>query len=122
MAGHRITMLPGPPTVFQSISAHPDLAGFDLSSLRGSPYRRCGRSGRVRPAYADELQFETVVTGYGLTETTGTVEHVPPRRPTGALPTTVGRPLSGVEVKVVDEAGVELPAGGGGEIWCAAST
>ena len=34
VADERITMLPGPPTVFQSILDHPDLASFDLSSLR----------------------------------------------------------------------------------------
>ena len=34
VASERITMLPGPPTVFQSILNHPDFATFDLSSLR----------------------------------------------------------------------------------------
>src|SRR5207248_3946813 len=32
----RITMLPGPPTVFQTIINHPDLKSFDLSSVRSS--------------------------------------------------------------------------------------
>ena len=42
------------------------------------------RRGRARSSWwcscASELGFETVVTGYGLTETTGIVDHVPPRR------------------------------------------
>src|SRR4029077_118881 len=34
VAEHRITVLPGPPTLYQSILDHPDRDRFDLSSLR----------------------------------------------------------------------------------------
>ena len=67
------------------------------------------------PPHARGLRFETVVTGYGLTETTGTVEHVPPRRPPEVIATTVGRPLPGVKVRIVDAEGA-VAMGDPGEI------
>ena len=74
VASERITMLPGPPTVFQSILNHPDFASFDLSSLRLSVTGAATVPVDVIRRMRAELRFETVVTGYGLsTETTGTV-------------------------------------------------
>jgi HIP---CoA ligase len=70
VASERITMLPGPPTVFQSILDHPDFASFDLSSLRLSVTGAATVPVDVIRRMRDELRFETVVTGYGLTETT----------------------------------------------------
>jgi acyl-CoA synthetase (AMP-forming)/AMP-acid ligase II len=116
VARHRITVLPGPPTVFQSILSHPRLAEFDLSSLRLSVTGASVVPAEVVRRMRDELRFETVVTGYGLTETTGTVSMCRHDDPPEIIATTVGRPLAGVEVKVVDDAGVERLAGEGGEI------
>src|ERR1700723_3659878 len=73
VVAERITMLPGPPTVFQSILDHPEFASFDLSSLRLSVTGAAIVPVDVVRRMRDELRFETVVTGYGLTETTGTV-------------------------------------------------
>ena len=42
VSDEKITMLPGPPTVFQTILNHPDIASFDLSSLRSSVTGGCG--------------------------------------------------------------------------------
>jgi acyl-CoA synthetase (AMP-forming)/AMP-acid ligase II len=65
----------------------------------------------------DELRFETVVTGYGLTETTGTVSMCRHDDPPDVIATTVGRPLPGVSVRVVDDAGGDVEAGQPGELW-----
>ena len=73
VAAERITMLPGPPTVFQSILNHPEFASFDLSSLRLSVTGAATVPVDVIRRMRADLRFETVVTGYGLTETTGTV-------------------------------------------------
>ena len=57
----------------------------------------------------EELGFDSVVTGYGLTETTGIVDHVPPRRrPRDHRPHS-GRPIPGIEMKIVDADGNEVP-------------
>jgi acyl-CoA synthetase (AMP-forming)/AMP-acid ligase II len=112
----RISMLPGPPTVFQSILNHPDFASFDLSSLRLSVTGAATVPVEVVRRMRDDLRFETVVTGYGLTETTGTVSMCRHDDPPEVIATTVGRPLPGVQVRVVDADGKEVAAGEPGEI------
>jgi acyl-CoA synthetase (AMP-forming)/AMP-acid ligase II len=116
VARHRISMLPGPPTVFQSILDHPHFGEFDLSSLRLSVTGAAVVPVEVVRRMREELCFETVVTGYGLTETTGTVSMCRHDDPPETVATTVGRPLSGVEVKVVDDEGTTLAPGEPGEI------
>jgi HIP---CoA ligase len=117
VANERITMLPGPPTVFQSILNHPDLASFDLSSLRLAVTGAAVVPVSVIRGMREELRFENVVTGYGLTETTGTVSMCRHDDPPEVIAETVGRPLPGVEVRVVDDDGVDLSPGTAGELW-----
>ena len=54
----------------------------------------------------EELKIRTVVTGYGMTETTGTISMCRFDDPPEVVANTVGRPLSGVEVRVM--AGLEV--------------
>jgi acyl-CoA synthetase (AMP-forming)/AMP-acid ligase II len=112
----RITMLPGPPTVFQSILDHPDFSSFDLSSLRLSVTGAATVPVEVIRRMREELCFETVVTGYGLTETTGTVSMCRHDDEPDVIATTVGRPLPGVAVRIVDEDGLPVAEGEAGEI------
>ncbi len=116
VAEERITMLPGPPTVFQSILNHPEFASFDLSSLRLSVTGAATVPVEVIRRMREELRFETVVTGYGLTETTGTVSMCRHDDESEVIATTVGRPLPGVEVRMVDDAAQPVGAGEPGEI------
>ena len=115
VANERITMLPGPPTVFQSILNHPDINAYDLSSLRLSVTGAAVVPVSVVERMRDELKFENVVTGYGLTETTGTVSMCRHDDPPDVIAQTVGRPLPGVELRVVDDDGRDVPAGEPGE-------
>jgi HIP---CoA ligase len=116
VASERITMLPGPPTVFQSILNHPNFGSFDLSSLRLSVTGAATVPVEVIRRMRDELRIETVVTGYGLTETTGTVSMCRHDDAPDVIANTVGRPLPGVSVRIVDDAGEAVPAGEPGEI------
>jgi HIP---CoA ligase len=116
VARHRITMLPGTPTVFQSILDHPRFAEFDLSSLRLSVTGAAVVPVEVVRRMREDLRFETVVTGYGLTETTGTVSMCRHDDPAETVATTVGRPLPGVEVQIVDDEGSVLGTDQEGEI------
>jgi acyl-CoA synthetase (AMP-forming)/AMP-acid ligase II len=111
----RITMLPGPPTVFQAILNDPDIGRYDLSSLRLSVTGAAVVPVSVVERMRDELKFETVVTGYGLTETTGTVSMASHDDPPRVVAETVGKPLPGVELRVVDDDGNDVPAGEQGE-------
>ena len=111
----RITMLPGPPTVFQAILDHPDRAAFDLSTLRLSVTGAAVVPVSVIERMRAELQFEKVVTGYGLTETTGTVSMCHHTDPPEVVAHTVGKPLPGLEIRIVLD-GAVLPDGDPGEI------
>jgi acyl-CoA synthetase (AMP-forming)/AMP-acid ligase II len=112
----RISMLPGPPTLYQSL-LNADLSGYDTSSLRlavtGAASVPAGLVRRMR----EDLGFASVVTAYGLTETTGTVSTCRYDDPIEVIASTSGRPLPGMEVRVVDRAGTDVPAGGAGEVW-----
>jgi acyl-CoA synthetase (AMP-forming)/AMP-acid ligase II len=63
----------------------------------------------------DELPFATFISGYGLTEA-GTANSTGPDDDMETIATTVGRPRPGFEVRIVDNAGDEIPIGEPGEI------
>ena len=112
----QITMLPGPPTVFQTILNHPDLASFDLSSLRSSVTGAAVVPVEVIRQMREVLRIPTVVTGYGMTETTGTISMCRHDDSPEVIAHTVGRPLPGVDVRVVDDDGNDLGPGEPGEL------
>ena len=64
----------------------------------------------------EDLHIDTVVTGYGLTETTGTVSMCRHDDPPEVIATTVGTPLEGISVRVVDDEGEPVHTGETGEI------
>jgi acyl-CoA synthetase (AMP-forming)/AMP-acid ligase II len=112
----QISVLPGPPTVFQSILEHPDRPTFDLSTLRLSVTGAASVPVEVVRRMRDDLGIATVVTGYGLTETTGTVSMCRHDDPPEVVARTVGKPLAGVSVRVVNDEGTAVGAGEPGEI------
>ena len=116
VAEERITVLPGPPTVFQSILEHPERTRFDLSTIRLSVTGAATVPVEVIRRMREDLCIDTVVTGYGLTETTGTVSMCRHDDSPEVIATSVGRPLTGVSVRVADDTGSTVPPGGTGEI------
>ncbi len=112
----RISMLPGPPTLYMSILNHPDRDTFDLSSLRLSVTGAAVVPVEMIRRMREELTFENIVTGYGLTETTGTVTMCRPADDPEIIATTSGRAIADVEVRIVDPTGAEVPRGTAGEV------
>jgi acyl-CoA synthetase (AMP-forming)/AMP-acid ligase II len=112
----RISVLPGPPAVFQSILGHPDLARFDMSSLRLAITGAAAVPVSLVHAMRDTLGFETVITGYGLTECSGTATMCRHDDDPETIANTSGRAIPDLEVLVVDEHGKEVPRGTPGEI------
>jgi len=112
----RITVLPGPPTLFQTLLAHEALARHDISSLRLA----VTGAATVPPSLIEKmlsvLGFETVVTGYGLTESMGIVTMCRPGDSVERIALTCGVPIPGVEVRCVDERGDPVPRGEPGEV------
>ncbi len=113
----KISMLPGPPTIYQSILAHPRRADYDLSSLRLAVTGAAPVPVELVNRMREELAFESVVTAYGLTETCGFVSICRPDDPAHIISGSSGRAMDGIEVKCVDNEGHELPRGEAGEIW-----
>jgi long-chain acyl-CoA synthetase len=113
-AGHALQLSPVVPSMLQLLLAEP-LEEYDLSSLR---YLACGASPLPRDVIDEvgrRLPHTELREGYGLTETSGLVSSTPPGRVRHG---SVGMPVSGVELRIVDEDDRELPAGEVGEICC----
>jgi len=68
VAAEQVTVLPGPPTLYQSILDHPDRATLDLSSLRVAVTGAADIPVTLVRRVYDELPFSMLVSGYGLTE------------------------------------------------------
>ena len=108
-------MLPGAPTIYQSLLEFPDRARYDVSSLRlavtGAADIPVDLIRRVR----EELPFERILTGYGLTEA-GTVTGSRADDDFEHIATTVGVPWPGFEVRTVDDEGADATIGEPGEV------
>ncbi|MGP2441199.1 FadD3 family acyl-CoA ligase [Streptomyces sp. JW3] len=96
----KVTVLPGPPTLYHSLLAAP--GGRDLSSLRVAVTGAADIPVELVRRITTELPFTHLMTGYGLTEA-GTVTASRPGDPYEAVATTVGRPCAGFEVRVADD-------------------
>ena len=116
VAAERITVLPGPPTLYQSILDHPRRAEHDISSLRLAVTGAAVVPVELIKRMRSELTFSTVLTAYGLTESTGTVTMCRRGDDPETIANTSGRAIPGLEVRVVDDKGTELPRGEPGEI------
>jgi HIP---CoA ligase len=116
VAEERVTVLPGPPTLFQSILDAPRRAEYDLSSLRLAVTGAAVVPVELIRRMREELTFQTIVTGYGLTEATGTVTMCRAGDDAETIALTSGRAIPDTECRVVDEKGNAVPTGGPGEV------
>jgi acyl-CoA synthetase (AMP-forming)/AMP-acid ligase II len=101
IARDRVTVLPAPPTVYQALLAHPARARTDLSSLRLAVTGAAVVPVELVRRMRDELGFSTVLTAYGLTESSGVATISSPGDPPETIATTCGRAIPGTEVKIV---------------------
>jgi acyl-CoA synthetase (AMP-forming)/AMP-acid ligase II len=116
VARERVTVLPGPPTLYQTLLAHPDLGRFDISGLRLAVTGAASIPVELIRRMKDELGFETIITGYGLTEACGIATMCRFDDDPEIIATTSGRAIPDVEVRVVAEDGREVRAGEAGEV------
>ena len=111
----RITMFPGPPTVYQMLLDHPDRATRDISSVRVAVTGGADIPVELIRRMREELPFERILTGYGLTEA-GTLTGSTPHDDLEHIATTVGVVWPGFEVRTVDEARAPVAVGEAGEV------
>ena len=116
VAKEHISVLPGPPTLLQGILDFPDRAAYDLSSLRLTVTGAAAVPVKLVERLRDEMTFETIITGYGLTEATGTVAMCRHDDDPETIAKTSGRAIPDVEVRLVDDAGNEVASGQPGEV------
>ncbi len=99
MDEERVTVCHGVPTMFQLLMRDPSFGNRNLSAVRtgivaGSP---------VSPELVRQIRrWNDVEIAYGLTETGPTVSITRPDDPPEKRERTVGRPLAGVDVRLVD--------------------
>ncbi|WP_018110325.1 long-chain-fatty-acid--CoA ligase, partial [Thermus igniterrae] len=110
---HRVTLFPGVPTLYVAFNNFPGIEGRNLQSVRA-----CISGSAPLPLEVAE-RFEALtgaklVEGYGLTEASP-VTHCNPLYGERRLG-SVGLPFPGVEARVVDEEGREVPVGEVGEL------
>jgi acyl-CoA synthetase (AMP-forming)/AMP-acid ligase II len=113
-AAEEITVLPGAPTLYQSILDNPARDSHDPSALRVAVTGAADIPVELIRRVFDELPFSVVVTGYGLTEA-GTASATRPGDDAEVVATTVGRPRPGFELRILD-GDDEVPTGEPGEI------
>ncbi|HET7309822.1 MAG TPA: FadD3 family acyl-CoA ligase [Mycobacteriales bacterium] len=111
----RISVLPGPPTLYQSILDARD-ASHDLSTLRLAVTGAAVVPVALVERMFSDLGCETVLTAYGLTEATGTATMCRRDDDAETIATTSGRAIPDTEVRVVDVAGAAVPTGEPGEV------
>jgi acyl-CoA synthetase (AMP-forming)/AMP-acid ligase II len=116
IAREKIQVLPGPPTIYLSLLAHPERAKYDLSSLRLAVTGAAAIPLELVKRMRSELGFESVITAYGLTESCGTVSMCLPGDDAETIATTSGRAIPDTEVRCIDEDGKEVSRGTPGEI------
>jgi HIP---CoA ligase len=112
----RITVLPGPPTLLQGILDHPDRDRYDLSSLRLTITGAASVPVELIRRLQTETTFETILTGYGLTETSGVVAVCDKDDDPETIANWCGRAVPDTEVEIVDDEGNVLPRGEPGEV------
>ncbi|TFV52392.1 long-chain fatty acid--CoA ligase [Blastococcus sp. TF02A-35] len=109
----RVTIFQGVPTMFAAMLHQPDAEQHDVSSLR-----LCVSGGSAMPVEimrAFEERFGCIVLeGYGLSETSpvASFNHPDAERKPGSI----GTPIRGVEMRLVDDDGNDVPPGEVGEI------
>ena len=115
------------PTMLKQLIEHPDFNKYDLSSLRVITYGAAPMPLEVIKKALDVLSGVSFINAFGQTETASTITTLSPEDHviTGTDEekekklkrlSSIGKPMSDVEMKIFDEEGNELPLGEVGEI------
>lgn len=113
----KVSFFPGPPAIYQSLLLRDDLAQYDLTSLRVAVTGAASIPVELVERMRDTLHIGTVITGYGMTETSGIATMCRYDDDPETIAKTSGRAVPGVEVVVVDRDGKHLGPDETGEIW-----
>jgi acyl-CoA synthetase (AMP-forming)/AMP-acid ligase II len=113
---HRINVMPGPPTLFQSLLSHKDFDRAKLQTLNKATTGAAVIPTQLIKDMWEKLGLETVITAYGLSETCGLVTMCRRGDDAQTIASTSGRSIPNIEVAIFDSDGNRLPAMEPGEI------
>ncbi|MFJ9419921.1 FadD3 family acyl-CoA ligase [Streptomyces sp. NPDC101227] len=116
MAAESVSVLMGPPTVFHGLIHHPERDRHRLTALRLAGTGAATVPTELVQEIREVLGAPAVFTAYGLTESAGVVTVCPTDADAWTIAHTVGLPLPGTELRIVDPAGEPLPTGEPGEV------
>ncbi|QFZ75772.1 AMP-binding protein [Streptomyces fagopyri] len=116
VAAERISVLPGPPTLHQSLLDHPSRDAYDLSALRLVVTGAAVVPLRLVERLRSELRIGTVLTAYGLSEASGIVTMCRRGDAPAVIASTSGRAIPDTEIRVADATGAPLAPGTPGEV------
>jgi HIP---CoA ligase len=108
---HRITVLPGPPTIYQTLLDHPKRGEYDLTSLRFAVTGAATIPVVLIERMQTELDIDIVLTAYGLTEASGFGTMCRADDDAATVATTSGRPIAEFELAIADGTGEVLLRG-----------
>jgi long-chain acyl-CoA synthetase len=110
----RATRFFGVPTMFVAILNNSDCHAYDLSSLRACRTNAAPLPASVKQRFDELVGHETLIEGYGLSETSPLTHANPPQRTRAG---SIGVPLPDTDAKLVDpSSGADLPLGEEGEL------
>lgn len=112
----RVSVMLGPPTIFQDLIAAPGRTDHDTSSLRISMTGGTTIPEQLIHAMKDELSFDIVMSAYGLTEASALATTTRLGDTAATVSRTNGRQIPDVEVRVADDSGKPVAVGETGEI------
>src|SRR5580693_4188229 len=104
----RITVLPGPPTIFQTLLDHPKRRDYDLGSLRFAVTGAATVPVVLIERMQNELDFDIVLTAYGITEANGMGTMCRADDDAVTVATTCGRPIADFDLRIGDHGEVLL--------------
>ena len=116
------------PTMLKWVVDDPDFSKHDLSSLRVITYGAAPMPFEVIKKAIEVMPWVRFINAFGQTETASTITTLGPEdhiiegteeekdKKIKRLVSSIGRPMADVEMKVIDEEGIELPPGEIGEI------
>jgi long-chain acyl-CoA synthetase len=112
---HRVTVFESVPIVFQLLLGVRDLSSYDTSSVKIAAMMGTSIPLPLLRAFHSAQPHIKLIQGYGLTETSPMITLVDPDKAEAKMG-SIGRAVPGVEVKIVDDSGDELPVNEPGEI------
>jgi long-chain acyl-CoA synthetase len=109
-----VTLVAGPPTMYAALAALPEASPDQVTSVRLAVSGAAALSSEIAAAFVARYGLP-LREGYGLTEAspvvTSSVMNAPPK------PGSIGVPLPGIEVRLVDDEGEDALLGDSGELW-----